>query len=107
MAYMYDVWQGVYDLNQRFGFNPNLGESIAIFMEEVGEVVQACQDEDAEHAAEEAADVIWTLINLLEVRGIDPYDLEVAVYEVVRKNGAKTHDTHELVDGKIRRKGKS
>jgi NTP pyrophosphatase (non-canonical NTP hydrolase) len=90
---------------RRFGVTPQVPDMEKVFMEEVHEFTEAVnRAEDKDHMAEEAADVIVTVIGLCEAAGIDPDHLIRQIYAVIDKNDAKTHDTHAFIDGKIRRR---
>ncbi len=87
----------------RFEVDPQtqLQGFITNFNEEVYELVQAALDgTDKRHTAEEAADVFVTAIGVCFASGIDVEQ----VYAVAAKNDAKTHETHVVKDGKIRRR---
>lgn len=89
----------------RFGWQPLTADAIRVFEEEVREVTEAAQDgTDKRHIAEEAADVIVTLVGVCQASGVDPELLVEQLYAVIAKNDAKTHDTHVYTDGKIRRR---
>jgi len=89
----------------RFGVTPQIDDSLMNFEEETAEFIEAVRDgTNADHIAEEAADVFVTAINACFAAGIDIEKLVDQVYYVARKNDAKTHETHHHVDGKIRRK---
>jgi hypothetical protein len=59
---------------------------------------------DKLHIAEEAADVLVTLLGASIAAGIEYEDLVQGMVAVAAKNDAKTLDTHEYRNGKIRRK---
>jgi NTP pyrophosphatase (non-canonical NTP hydrolase) len=89
----------------RFGWRPVTADAIRVFQEEVGEVIEAAQDgTNKNHIAEEAADVIVTVIGVCQAVGVDPELLIQQLYAVIDKNDAKTHETHVYTDGKIRRR---
>src|SRR5690349_24317606 len=89
----------------RFGWQPLTNDAIRVFEEEVREVTEAAQDgTDKNHIAEEAADVIVTLIGVCQATGVTPDQLIEQLYGVIAKNDAKNHDTHIYKDGKIRRR---
>lgn len=86
-------------------------------MEEVGELVVAsallevpiCFGGEAPpvedwDVANEAADVIVTVLGLCQSHGITLAEIEAACERVAAKNDAKTPETHALVNGKISRK---
>jgi NTP pyrophosphatase (non-canonical NTP hydrolase) len=104
------------ELYARFGLNANTTPASVrrrIFMEEVLELVEAsvaCDEWSVvDHPApvgitlQEGADVIVTVIGLLQAHNIEYDALEAAIERVIAKNDAKTHETHELVNGKITR----
>jgi NTP pyrophosphatase (non-canonical NTP hydrolase) len=88
----------------RFNVTPTPDDMEKVFLEEVHELIEAVRlGQDREHMAEEAADVIVTVIALCHAAGIDPDHMIRQMYAVIDKNDAKTHDTHAFIDGKIRR----
>ncbi len=89
----------------RFGVTQQMPDAIRNFQEEVGEFVEAAQaGTDPDHTAEEAADVIVTIIGVCQAADVSPERLIAQLYAVVAKNDAKTHATHVVRDGKIRRR---
>lgn len=101
--------QSSIDFLKRFGVATSadgpLDGHIAVFQEEVGELIEAALHRtDKDHIAEEAADVIVTVINLCHAAGVDIDRIIDQVYAVAAKNDAKTHATHIYQDGKIRRR---
>jgi ribA/ribD-fused uncharacterized protein len=89
----------------RFEFVPQVEDMVRVFQEEVGEFVEAARaGTDATHTAEEAADVIVTVIGLCAAANIDIEKLVEQIHFVTAKNDAKTHATHVLHNGKIRRR---
>jgi NTP pyrophosphatase (non-canonical NTP hydrolase) len=75
------------------------------FNEEVFELIQAAMDgTDQRHIAEEAADVFVTAIGVCFACGIDVEQIVEQMAAVAAKNDAKTHETHVVKDGKIRRR---
>lgn len=89
----------------RFGVTPQVGNATRVFQEEVGEFIEAAQDgTNKNHIAEEASDVIVTVIGLCEAAGVAPERIIDQLYAVAAKNDAKTHDTHVYVNGKITRR---
>lgn len=97
------------DLLRRFGVATSadgpLEGHIAVFQEEVGELIEAARCRtDKDHIAEEAADVIVTVINLCHAAGVDIDRIVDQVQVVIAKNDAKSHATHIYQDGKIRRR---
>jgi NTP pyrophosphatase (non-canonical NTP hydrolase) len=89
----------------RFGLKPVVADALMVFHEEVREFTEAAQDGTSpQHTAEEAADVIVTIIGTLHAAGIGVEELVAQMAAVAAKNDAKTHDTHVYADGKIRRR---
>ncbi|MCA0457288.1 MAG: hypothetical protein LCI00_25175 [Chloroflexi bacterium] len=100
-----DLIRSTLDFYARFGWQPLTDDAIRVFEEEVREVTEAAQvGTDKNHIAEEAADVIVTLIGVCQASGVDPEQLISQIYAVIDKNNAKTHETHVYTDGKIRRR---
>ncbi len=90
---------------RRFAVTPMTDEMIRVFREEVGELIEAAQEgTDRNHIAEEAADVIVTVLGLCLACGVDPITINEGLTYVAAKNDAKTHATHHYKDGKIRRR---
>ena len=89
----------------RFDVTPQVDEATKIFQEEVGEFIEAAQDgSDLAHIAEEAGDVIVTVIGLCQAAGVAPERIIDQLYAVAAKNDAKTHETHVYINGKITRR---
>lgn len=89
----------------RFGVRPKVEEATPIFEEEVREFIEAAHNgQDKDHIAEEAADVIVTVIGLCEAADVGADRLIAQLLRVAAKNDAKTHETHVYRDGKIRRR---
>jgi NTP pyrophosphatase (non-canonical NTP hydrolase) len=88
----------------RFDYTPDAQSTITNFNEEVYELVEAALEGDKAHAAEECADVIVTALGVCFAQGLSVDEIIAAVYQVADKNDAKTHETHVLKDGKIRRR---
>ncbi len=94
--------QAFYD---RFGVIPMPEDAIPVFEEEVRELIEAVRQGDtATHIGEEAADVIVTVLGVCFAAGLTIDDLITQIDAVIRKNDAKTSETHAVIDGKIRRK---
>ena len=100
-----DLFMGTAAFYERFGYVPQLTDSMANFREEARELIEAAEDgSDVRHIAEEAADVFVTAIGVCMARGVDIDLLIEQVYAVINKNDAKTHETHIYTEGKIRRR---
>jgi NTP pyrophosphatase (non-canonical NTP hydrolase) len=104
-----DLAQSTQDFYERFGVMPttdaDLTGWVRNFEEEVRELIEAAHDgTNPDHIAEEAADVFVTAIGVCFARGVDVERLVQQVYKVIAKNDAKTHETHVVYDGKIRRR---
>jgi NTP pyrophosphatase (non-canonical NTP hydrolase) len=90
---------------ERFNVIPDPEDVIKVFEEEVRELIEAVRlRHDALHIGEEAADVMVTVLGVCYAAGLNIEDLIVQIEAVIRKNDAKTQDTHAQIDGKIRRK---
>lgn len=102
-----DLAQSTADFYARFGVKPELENCITNFQEEVRELIEAAREgTDADHIAEESADVLVTAIGVCFASGLDVEQIIQQVYAVIAKNDAKTHETHVFSDGKIRRRTK-
>ena len=100
-----DLIRSTLGFYERFNWQPLTNDAIRVFEEEVREVTEAVQaGTDKNHIAEEAADVIVTLIGICQASGVEPERLIEQLYAVIAKNDAKNHDTHIYTDGKIRRR---
>ncbi|MEL6270112.1 MAG: MazG nucleotide pyrophosphohydrolase domain-containing protein [Chloroflexota bacterium] len=101
-----DLIRSTLSFYERFGVKPQLEAATLVFSEEVDEFIEAAHDaESVDHIAEEAADVLVTVIGLCEAAGVPQEKLIEQVYAVINKNNAKTWDTHEInSEGKIARK---
>ena len=100
-----DLAQSTLDFYERFGVQPQVDNTIMNFQEEAREVVEAARDgSDLDHIAEEAADVFVTAMGICFASGVDVDRLIRQVYAVIAKNDAKTHETHVVHTGKIRRR---
>lgn len=94
-------------LYARFGVQPQLGPATRVFEEEVAEFIEAANDPDdsRDHVAEEAADVIVTVVGLCQAAGVPPEQIIAQIGAVIAKNDAKTHETHTVnANGKIARR---
>jgi NTP pyrophosphatase (non-canonical NTP hydrolase) len=100
-----DLAQSTYNFFRRFEVTPQPQSASQNFKEEVNELLEAAAaGQDREHVAEEAADVVVTIIGLYASVGIGIDELVEQIYHVIEKNNAKTHETHIHLDGKIRRR---
>lgn len=93
---------------RRFDAHPQLEPATLVFEEEVDEFIEAAHDNhDKTHIAEEAADVMVTVIGLCHAAGVTGDQLIEQIYAVIAKNDAKTHDTHAVnPEGKIARRSR-
>jgi NTP pyrophosphatase (non-canonical NTP hydrolase) len=101
-----DLIQSTQEFYARFGVTQELEAATRVFEEEVREFIESAQaGTDTDHTAEEAADVIVTVIGLCEAAGVPPEKLIEQMYAVIDKNNAKTHATHRINEhGKIARR---
>lgn len=102
------------ELYNRFGLSGfDAKTARKMFGEEAMELVEASAQESAipewyrDEMLEEAADVLYTAIGLVQAHGFTLADLEAAVEAKCAKNDAKTQETHALVNGKITGKAQS
>lgn len=109
---LYSLWRSTLDLHERFGVEFNPGVATQLVIEEASEFLEAMTDvqlndteENKQHAAEEAVDVIVVMLAALASVDAIGY-INVAVDGVIAKNAAKTHNTHFVspVTGKITRR---
>lgn len=109
------LWASTEALYERFGLDAATtppSKRRRIFMEEVTELLEESAWDDASHptarrtaeVCNEAADVVVTVMGLLQAHGIYFDELESAIDRIINKNNAKTDATHALVNGKITRK---
>lgn len=97
---------------RRFGQEPGphtpVDSHIRNMEEEVREFSEAARARtDPAHIAEEAADIMVTVINVCYAAGLTIDQIVEGVYQVAAKNDAKTHETHVFSGGKIRRRQRS
>lgn len=103
-----ELTASVQDFHQRFGLvgpstQEELRSRIPIQEEEVRELHQAILHEPPDHVAAEAVDVLYVAIGT--VLRLEPALAEAALLEVIRKNAAKTWDTHHInAAGKVVRR---
>lgn len=113
------LWDSTRALFNRFKLIPEFNAQGRKFFEEVYEFNQAInvlEDLEArlmpeddrsleiEEACSELADVLVVGFARLQRYGITSQDFDNAMTRIVIKNGNKTEDTHEAVDGTIKRK---
>lgn len=102
------MWQSNEDFHARFLGRPaDVKEACTAYLEEGLELTEAAFNNTVENVANEAADVLYTVIGVLRSRGISFDDFLIACQQVISKNDAKTHETHYInSQGKIQRKGR-
>lgn len=115
------LWHSTAQLHARFDIKPLPAPVRRVFQEEAREVLEAAKVIDAvlksetrtiddlvaprEHLAEEVIDTLVTLCALCQAYGITRRQLSHAASQVIKKNAAKTLDTHEINRaGKIARR---
>lgn len=103
------VWHFTQELHQRFFPDnpPSFRARYRVFLEEVAELTLDLTDngENEAFVALEAADVLVTLVGLLQGYGIEYEEFSAAIVSVINKNNAKTLLTHFVrSDGKIARR---
>lgn len=99
------LWTSTHQLHRRFGVELTPRARIDKSNEEAIEFVEAARPStEPDAVAEELADVIVTGIGVLMSLGIGPGKLEKAIEAVIKKNNAKTDQTHRVVNGKIVRR---
>ena len=99
------LWISPRHLHRRFGVELTPRSRIDKFNEECLEFAEAARPSTAPDAvAEELVDVIVTGIGVLMSLGIAPSKLESAILAVIKKNDAKSDQTHRVVNNKIVRR---
>jgi hypothetical protein len=115
MTLLKTTWDSTEALYHRFGLNAETTPPVArrqFLVEETRELIEAstlstANFEADEHQIEvirEAADVVVTALGLVQAHGISFDQFAYEMLAKVRGNDAKTPDTHEVRDGKIRRR---
>ena len=101
-----DLARSTFAFYRRFDVQPELEPATLVLQEEVDELIEAAHDkEGTQRVAEEAADVIVTVIGLCDAAGVSVDEIIAQVYAVIKKNDAKTHETHQVnAAGKIARR---
>jgi NTP pyrophosphatase (non-canonical NTP hydrolase) len=100
-----DLARSTYDFFRRFEVTPQPQAAAQNFLEETNELLEAAASgTNRIHLAEEAADVMVTIIGMCASAGVGIDELVEQIYLVIKKNDAKTLETHVHLDGKIRRK---
>lgn len=106
------VWNSSTDLLKRFELTPTAKASWLKAQEELAELHEAlfklsrhrkCVPYQQD-AAEELADCLVTLLNVGYTAGLTVEQIEAALETVCAKNDAKSHDTHEVRGGTVKRK---
>lgn len=103
------LWKSTEALYQRFNYDAPVEARITKFKEESREFLSEVRAFDCGSGAgvalmEEGADVLVTLIGLLQKRGVNLEFFLEQCEHVINKNDAKTPETHEVRDGLITRK---
>lgn len=105
---LYELLRSTRALHERFGVPFQVDVAERLCAEEFRELIRAsvlCETTgEFWHLSEEAVDLFVVVLGLLQAHNIPNSHLEEAIENVIAKNDAKTHDTHELRDGKITRK---
>lgn len=90
---------------RRFGVVLVVPSASQHLLEEVRELIAAASaGRDMDHIAEEAGDVMVTVVGLCLAAGVSVDHIIRGVSFVAKKNDAKTFETHEHRDGKIRKR---
>lgn len=109
------LWDSTAALYERFGLDTETtppSKRRRIFMEEVAELLEESAWDDASHPSSrrsyevcsEAADVVVTVMGLLQAHDVKLEDFAASMERIAAKNDAKTADTHLMANGKITRK---
>lgn len=108
------IWISTANLYERFGLSHTVDNGIKGMTEEINEVFDAMAklgvDEDnlgkRQDLAQEAIDLLVTVMSALMAMNIQYAELEYAANAVIQKNDAKSHITHVVYNNKITRKDK-
>lgn len=100
------LWDSSEAFYKRFdSYPPSTTGMLRVLHEEAYEVIEAALTDDPGVLADEAADLIVTIMGTLMARGVPLAELEAAMERIAAKNDAKTHETHHVNDvGKIARR---
>lgn len=111
------LWQSVVSFYRRFNVSPTLLSGRVNFIEESAELAKeltlALEEKKVtkelttsrkERILSESADVIFTVMVVLQACGLEPQDLEKCLQAVIEKNAAKNTDSHAWDGSKIKRK---
>lgn len=117
MDILQELWDNSESLLNTFNLIPAIDPQMRKFYEEVREFSQVVDHieilEAAEipfdpnfydNAAKEGADVIVMILQVCNTLGISYEDLERFIRETMIKNSAKTLETHEVINGIIKRR---
>lgn len=100
------LWESSAEFYQRFNcYPPETHALLRVMNEEYFELIEAAFAGDNHALADEAADLIVTIMGTLMSCGVSLDGLEAAIERVAAKNDAKTHETHFIdQNGKIARR---
>ena len=109
MTDLIQLWNSTQDLYERFDLDSPNEDRRRKLIEEVLELITVSVLEDNGHGGyrdiiNEAADVIVTVLGLLQGHDIEYDDLLTAMGRIAEKNNAKTTETHHIVNGLITRR---
>jgi len=91
--------QNITDINQVFGeHEETIQLRKTLIQEEVGELLEALDEEDPAHIAKEAVDVMYVTAAIFSLYG---WDYEEAVRRVAKNNQAKIEKGSVREDGKL------
>lgn len=102
----HNLYFSSHDLVNRFGVEQDVEAGLRKFLEESVELGNALGNQDPNEIAEEAVDVMVTLINLLRPAGVSTALLVETMKKVWEKNDSKTDLTHVVHKGLITRRSK-
>lgn len=93
------LWHSSTDLLDRFGAHPSVKQASDRMLSEVLELVIAAHDPygtSTDEIAAEAVDMIVTAINVLRACHVTQDQFMNAMEKIIRKNDAKTLESHQL-----------
>lgn len=90
------LWLSTRSLHNRFGVTPEIERQIPLVREETNEAIAAAQHESDEALGKEIADSLVVLMGLAMARRLTLDLLHDSINAVIRKNDAKTLDTHKI-----------
>lgn len=103
---LHHLWESSAEFYERFDcYPPETHALLRVMNEEYFELIEAAFSGDNHALADEAADLVVTIMGTLMSCGVGLAELERAMERIAAKNDAKTHETHYVnSNGKIARR---